>query len=373
MNIGIITFQRAFNLGAQMQMYALNEFLTGLGHNVVILDYHNPAIDDGYVTTFNMDKYKKFFHISFIRGVLSFVRDIQIFILPYNRTKNRKYLSFLHNNFRLSRRFEKKEDMPVDFDLLITGSDQVWNYILTAGRKPVYFLDNGNNTNCNIRKISYAASSEYDSFRFLEEDKDYICSQLVKFDWISTREREFSIFLKEKMGFDATTVLDPTFLLSKESFVKLSKKPNVNNYICAFFVEKCKPAHKLAQIIAKERGLKIVNIGTPRLRASSPNQALGPEEMLGYILYADVVISTSFHGTALSIIGRKDFYTVYEEPSMRINELLSIFGLKDRLLSESSQYKQFECVNYNEDVIHNVVNCSKDLLIKNLGDSVASF
>ncbi len=373
MKIGIVTFQRAFNLGAQMQMFALNEFLTGLGHNVVILDYHNPAIDDGYVTTFNVNKYKKYFHISFLKGVLSFVRDIQVFLLPFNRIKSRKYLSFLHNNFILSRRFEKKEDMPVDFDLLITGSDQVWNYTLTAGRKPVYFLDYGNNTNCDNRKISFAASSEYESFRFLEEDKDYICSQLVKFDWISTREREFSIFLKEKMGFDSTTVLDPTFLLSKESFAKLSKKPNINNYICVFLVEKCKPAQKLAQIIAKERSLKIVNIGTPRLRATSPNQAFGPEEMLGYILYADVVISTSFHGTALSIIGRKDFYTIYEEPSMRINELLSIFGLKDRLLSDSSQYKHFEGVTYNENVIHNAVKRSKDLLIKNLGDSEVTY
>ncbi len=367
MNIGIITFQRAFNLGAQMQMYALNEFLTGLGHNVVILDYHNPAIDDGYVTTFNVNKYKKYFHISFVKGVLSFLRDIQIFILPFNRAKNRKYLSFLQNNFRLSRRFEKEENMPVDFDLLITGSDQVWNYSLTAGRKPVYFLDNGSKTNCKVRKISYAASSEYESFRSLEEDKDYICSQLVRFDWISTREREFSTFLKDKMGLETTTVIDPTFLLSKESFVKISKKPSISNYVCVFFVEKCKPAHKLAQVIAKERGLKIVEIGTPRLRASSPNQAFGPEEMLGYLLYADVVISTSFHGTALSIIGRKDFYTVYEEPSMRINELLSNFGLEDRLLSDSSLYKRFECVNYNEDVIQNVVKCSKDLLIKNLG------
>lgn len=367
MNIGIITFQRAFNLGAQMQMYALNDFLTELGHNVVILDYHNPAIDDGYVMTFNMNKYKKFFRISFIKGVLSFGRDIQVFILPFNRTKNRKYRSFLHDHFRFSKRFENKEDMPANFDILITGSDQVWNYCLTAGRKPVYFLDNGDKTNCNIRKISYAASSEYESFRSLEEDKEYICSQLLKFDWVSTRERDFSIFLKEKIGIDATTVLDPTFLLSKESYIKIAKKPNISNYICVFFVEKCKPAHKLAQIIAKERGLKIIEIGTPRLRASSPNQALGPEEMLGYILYADVVISTSFHGTALSIIGRKDFYTVYEEPSMRINELLSTFELNDRLLSDASQYKQFKSVNYNEDLIFNIVKRSKNLLIKNLG------
>ena len=89
--------------------------------------------------------------------------------------------------------------------------------------------------------------------------------------------------------------------------------------------------------------------------------------MLGYILYADVVISTSFHGTALSIIGRKDFYTVYEEPSMRINELLSTFELNDRLLSDASQYKQFKCVNYNEDIILKNVERSKNLLIKNLG------
>ena len=52
---------------------------------------------------------------------------------------------------------------------------------------------------------------------------------------------------------------------------------------------------------------------------------------------------------------------------MRVNELLSIFELNDRLLSDASQYKQFKCVNYNEDIILKNVERSKNLLIKNLG------
>ena len=81
--------------------------------------------------------------------------------------------------------------------------------------------------------------------------------------------------------------------------------------------------------------------------------------------YVDTIILPDIN--LICIIGRKDFYTVYEEPSMRINELLSIFELNDRLLSDVSQYKQFKCINYNEDIIQNIVKRSKNLLIKNLG------
>ena len=45
MNIGIITFHRAYNYGAVLQCYALQRILTIIGgQNVKVIDYINPYI-----------------------------------------------------------------------------------------------------------------------------------------------------------------------------------------------------------------------------------------------------------------------------------------------------------------------------------------
>ena len=48
MKIGILTFHRAHNYGAVLQCYALQEVLKGMGHEVEVIDYRQPAIDIAY-------------------------------------------------------------------------------------------------------------------------------------------------------------------------------------------------------------------------------------------------------------------------------------------------------------------------------------
>lgn len=45
---GIITFHRANNYGAALQCYALQETLTSLGYDVVIIDYRQPYVELAY-------------------------------------------------------------------------------------------------------------------------------------------------------------------------------------------------------------------------------------------------------------------------------------------------------------------------------------
>ena len=60
MRIGITTFQRAHNFGAQMQMFALYSLLKKLGNDVWILDYHCPSVEDNYNETNLFRNYSKF-------------------------------------------------------------------------------------------------------------------------------------------------------------------------------------------------------------------------------------------------------------------------------------------------------------------------
>ena len=48
MKIGILTFHRAHNYGAVLQCYAMQEILRRMGHDVQVIDYRQPWIEEFY-------------------------------------------------------------------------------------------------------------------------------------------------------------------------------------------------------------------------------------------------------------------------------------------------------------------------------------
>ena len=65
--------------------------------------------------------------------------------------------------------------------------------------------------------------------------------------------------------------------------------------------------------------------------------SVSPEEFIGAFARAEAVVTNSFHGVAFSLIFKKDFYAECsnKEKASRINDLLSLFRLEDRLLPEN--------------------------------------
>ena len=48
MKVGILTFHRAENFGAMLQVFALQQYLRKLKHDVEIIDYRNKTIESMY-------------------------------------------------------------------------------------------------------------------------------------------------------------------------------------------------------------------------------------------------------------------------------------------------------------------------------------
>ena len=347
MKIGIITFQRAHNFGAQMQMYALYNLLKGEGHDIWILDYHNPAVEDVY-----------------IRRTLGFKRIIyciKSIILGYQRKKIRSFLKFICDNFNLTERFDKLEDLSMNFDLLITGSDQLWDYYITGGRKEAYFLDNVN-ANHVTKKISYAISAEGKHYELLVQDKEYVKKALSDFSWLSVREKSLSLMLKKEMGIDSDVVCDPTLFLTREECKRIAIRPKETKYLCVYRVNKTSYLTKLAEIISAERGLKIVNVYAS-LYAKDKSESYGPREILGYICYADAVLTSSFHGTVFSIINHIDFYSAYDTDTSRVQYLLDKLGYSDRFLKCMTDYDSFSPITFDDSKLYSFANFSRIKLI----------
>ena len=357
MKIGIVTFQRAQNFGACIQMFALKTYLIEKGYDVYIMDYNCHFLDDSYNPS------NIYFSKRIYSGLYHFIKDFKAIVKRLPWKKYSLYQDFLNENFKLTNSFSKAEDMPMDFDILITGSDQVWNYAITNGRDEVFFLDNKRVTVNSVRRISYAASVEMDNFYRLVNDKEYVVKALKNFDWVSVRERKLTELLRTVFCIDADTVLDPTFLIERDAYLSISIKPKFDHYLLVYEVSKSEALIKVARIIAKDRNLKIIYTHSTPV-ATDDAGAYGPLEMLGLICYADVVVTSSFHGTALSIINRKEFYAVYDKPSSRIEDLLSLFDLSDRLVIGNNPVIFIHPAVYDENAIYRPICQSKEMLDK---------
>lgn len=357
MKIGIVTFQRAQNFGAQMQMYALYSFLRKYGHEVWILDYYCKPLEYDYAPI------HRYVTRTVLNGIYHLLKDFKAVLIGFPFKKYKSYNKFLKQNFKLTYRFCRPEDMPTAFDVLITGSDQVWNYAITGGRDEVFFLDNKIGNNYSLKKISYAASVEKNNYFRLINDKNYVAKTLKHFHWISTRENTLAEFIRKEFDLKADTVLDPTFLLSRYDYIKIASKPKFKHYLLVYEVNKSSNLINVAKKISNERGLKIVYSRSAPI-AVDVYSSYGPLELLGLICYADVVVTSSFHGTALSIINRKEFYSVYDVAPVRVEDLLRSFNLRNRMIVKPKSDIQIGNINYDDEIIDKNVSRSKQLLLK---------
>ncbi len=104
--------------------------------------------------------------------------------------------------------------------------------------------------------------------------------------------------------------------------------------------------------MAKEKGWKIVEISLRATNAEKENRRMfyeaGVEEFLSLVRYAECVITNSFHGMIFAVQYRKQFYVFSREQcDTKITELLTLFGLSDRIITEENQKEQFfEQIDY---------------------------
>lgn len=357
MEIGILTFHRAENFGAALQVYALQEFLKNLHHNVYVIDYRCPPIERNY----------QILNPSYIWHRRNIWKGCIVYLNRFKNLKERKDKKKSFHDFLASYINVKTCETISDCDIVIVGSDQVWNMAITQGYRPYYFL-NFQHTK-PVRKIAYAASSEPYSFFFFDANRNQISNDLLSFDAISVREQALKSYLGAFVKKEISLCVDPTFLLSSDEYKRLAIKPLEQNYVLVYHLYETKEGSSLAQKISEEKGFSVVEIHSGYGKFGDKNihkQDVGPRELLGYILYANQVITTSFHGVALSIILEKNFLVINKGNIERIKNLLALSGLSDRLISQTYDYCCND-INYSllGSGLKNLIKDSKKFLIDN--------
>ena len=124
MNVAVLTFIYADNYGALLQAYALKKIVENAGNSIVFLDYI-PESEKKF--------YEKNYHN--IRGIKEIVKKTISNI--ERRDSAVMFDAFRNKNFLT---VPYREGL-VNNDLLIVGSDQVWNEKIVKDLKPYLFSE----------------------------------------------------------------------------------------------------------------------------------------------------------------------------------------------------------------------------------------
>lgn len=364
MKIGIITIHNSPNYGACLQSFALYKFLEQHGYSTEIIDLHRPYYDDYVVSK----KYKPYSHnvksfkrklFDWLKKILMSERDIpQIKDKETNIISESKFHDF-NSQICLSKPFRGIDELyrnPPEYDVYITGSDQVWNPTQNYCLEP-YFLTFVKNE--KALKISYASSIGID--RLLHKEKKDFKRWLNSYDSISVREKTAQSVLSEFVNKNIEVVADPAFLLELDYWKNIAQQANLTEekYILLFSLSINKEMIDYAMTLSKESGKDLIVLHQKLTKEYAKGKFhvvnnAGPIEFLGYIANADFVLTDSFHCTVFSLIlGVDNFYTYispFNNRGSRIVDLLAKFEMNNHILNGelNKSYQELDSSKVNK-------------------------
>lgn len=366
--IGIMTLHYIPNYGAVLQSYALKKVLSNFC-KAEIIDYRQD----------NREKNNSFkSYIKWARSGKTFAKIVKMPLHFYRNRyliKMRKELqNFYVNRLGLQDRIteEKKEELNGRYKAIVVGSDQVWNPKVLDGNYTLLLeFFNG-------KKYSYASSIGVKELPQLEKRKykEYLGS----FTYISCREKQGTNIVNELFGENrCITVLDPTFLLTKDEWIEESTDAlGLSEYVLVYMARYDKKLFDIAKRI--EDSNRVIYIATPAVKAKSSNVDIicdvKPECWLEYFRKASLIITNSFHGIAFSINLNIQFYACFDNETdangtnSRMENILELFELNDRLISSYEEIDYSRPIDYKNvnNILYDERKKSMDYLMKIVND-----
>ena len=355
MKIGIVTFSRCDNYGAELQAYALQKKLNDLGYDAEVLDLEmqkKKLASTRVIVKAIINRYKQFGLWKGTGKVIRLIVDKYALRQSTKRNqdkiveKHKLFTSFFNDFTRHSNRYYSLSDVytaDMPYDIYIAGSDQIWNYMQTD-YLDVYFLMFANRF--HARKISYAVCCLK---KKIPDDLKRKYKKLIEnLDFISVRELDGQRIVEECSRRKAEVVLDPTLLLDKKEWIEnvgVAGEYANKRYVLVYTLSGSRYIYYLAKSVASQLGVEVINIKSNFCRTKGDEGIthlynVGPREFVSLFEHAAYVITDSFHGTAFSINFNIPFTTLLN-PSSNMNSralsILKITRLENRLIYDNGE------------------------------------
>lgn len=324
--IGLVTIYSVPNFGSVLQTFATQMLIESLGYECKIIDYDRN--NKWYFSHGN--------HKPSLKNILAQFLGIKAF-----HRKEKKINYFRHSFMHFTRKYKSLDELRSEswesYDAFIVGSDQVWNTRFSYGDS-VYLLSFVPD---NKPKISI--SSSFAMKRLPEEFVQKFRFYLSSFDAISVRENYGKYIIKQQLNLpqNVQVLLDPTLLLSKTEWLEAiprSRFIKKEKYILLYMLDYAfKPQpyiFDVAEYFQKQLGYRIYILEgeVPYLCRKNWDYKnvvdSSISEFIDYFNNADLVITSSFHGTAFALnFGRPLISIVPEDGDDRQTSLLNDLGL----------------------------------------------
>lgn len=299
MKIGLITIYHVPNYGSVLQTYATQEVLKSFGHDVRVIRYNY----------FNKRLYAEQRRRPSWREKLYPLKAI---LMPHSKTAILE--RFRKSKLAFTRAYNSIDSMYSynwdDFDAFVVGSDQVWNTKYLCG-DPCYLL-----SFVPDYKKRFSLSSSFSTKQVDTKYETLFKSELNKFSAISVRERNAVFIINEQLGVNkpVKVTLDPTLLLSKKQWLTMlpnnnkgKRKPYILYYMWTYAFEPRPYIYDVVRHFKSKMNCDVIALEGIRdstdckdVKFINADNSTIPE-FLDLFANAELVITSSFHGTAFAL------------------------------------------------------------------------
>ena len=268
MKIGIVTvYDGVSNVGSYLQAYAMQLALRKLGHEVFFVEKKTvPARIWQHVARINP---KRAFFLRLKSG---------------------------WNYLRVSRAFHfvKPEKTEKKLDMLLFGSDEIWNMDNPYFKDSLFF-----GTGATLPKVAYAVSAGAMEQSTLEENRA-IVKGVEGFSAVLVRDERTRQLMAPFVKTPMPMVCDPTFLVGREALQVPVKRPE-GKYLLVYSYGLDQPMIDNICRFAKEKNLKIVSAHFWHIFCHKIIPCK-PLEFGSLMAGAEYVFTSTFHGAVFAMM-----------------------------------------------------------------------
>jgi hypothetical protein len=310
--IGILTFHRCINYGSYWQARCLVEGVRGLGHDAVLMDHRSSEIDRAEW-----------------RCALNPVPSAGESSARQAYAEKTRHFLEAFDKLPLSRPFPLDRPEQADpFDLVVVGSDEVWNLRHPwYGGRPIFY-----GLGLRGELASYAASfGNQDADRGLPLDWS---ARLQSFSAIAVRDENSRRLVRRAIDSEPEIVLDPCL-----QFPDRIETVDVDMDVPYAVVYGHSFPGWFARAVrawADEKRLTLVSIGYRNDWAHQQWIDADPLQFAGMMAGSAAVATNFFHGCVFSLVNNKPFVCAPSEyRNNKVRDLLGLVDARERLLGEA--------------------------------------
>lgn len=351
MKVGIVTVHDSANLGSYLQALGMQELVLENGDTPVILRTRSKfttfCLFLGYDNSHSVRSIKRFFCF-LLKSILSFRQTLK---------KYQKYAVYkkdwdIFQNIRSVKNVHKK-----DLDVLLLGSDEIWNVNQPAFQNPYLY---GLNIPVN-RKYAYAVSVGN-----LDEDKLANFSELIdgikSLDGILVRDNYTKQILRNNQVMVNEKICDPTLQADIRKYMKKIEEVCIprGDYFAVYSYCVDERTIGVLKKFAQKYNLKLVAVSLYQPWCDEYLNC-SPLEFGAILQSAKFVYTTTFHGTIFSALYHTNF--AVNPFSQKVIDVIQLLELDSYILTYDFEVKDLEKVllgDRNYDITEEIISALRE-------------